>query len=126
MYVQQILELSVLCSTFTLFLDFCYRDGNILEWWPEWWAKFFIGRPKHTGKKKLEEEGFLEFRDYWFDRASRSFWFKAGYCVVCANVWHSLIICFLFGFYDLTYWLYCIPVILLSNFIVRFFHDKLL
>lgn len=127
MYVHQIIELSVLSSTLSLFLDFCYRDGNILGWWLESLAKFFIGKPNDPGKDKIEADGFLDYRDWWFDKANKSFWFKPlGSCVVCANVWHSALLCFLGGYFVSTvYWVYAIPIILLSNFIVRFFHDKL-
>ena len=111
---QEIVALSILSASLSLFLDFCFREGNIFSGWLEFWARWWLKRNGlYKVKRHNDRELLLADCKWW--------WFKPlGYCIVCSNVWVSvgvaLILCPV-----------CIlPVILLSNFLVRYFYNELL
>lgn len=106
----RIVELAVCSTLLSLFLDFCFREGNIFEGWLDFLADLHL--PKEAMNIDDREDRF-KLVDW--------FWFKPlGGCVVCMNVWISFITCALF-FWD---WRFII-VVLLSNFLVRFFQEKI-
>lgn len=111
MFTWYIVELSVLSALVSLFLDFCFREGNIFEGWLDFWADVFLSEDLPDD---LDRETRFKLVDW--------FWFKPlGYCVVCMNVWISLITCLLF-YRD---WKFVL-VVLLSSFLVRITHERLL
>ena len=62
--------------------------------------------------------------DYKYDK-TKFVWFKPlGYCVVCMNVWISLL--YGLGFVFFLYPFKFLGMILLSSFLTRFFYGKLL
>lgn len=106
-----IVELAALSALISLFLDFCFREGNILGWWIDFLIDVELPHLTNSGIEREDKEKLVY-----------SWWYKPlGGCVVCMNVWVSLSLC-LFTFHD---WR-LVVVILLSSFLVRFFQDKIL
>lgn len=112
-FSMYIIELAVFSAVLSLFLEFCFREGHIFEGWLNFWAKRHL--PEDVWEdEKIDREDKLELVTW--------FWFKPlGGCVVCMNVWISFILCLLFH-PELTF----LSVVLLSSFLVRFFHKKIL
>lgn len=120
-----IVELAVISALLSMFLDFTFREGNIFEGWLDFLADLHL--PEDVEQADIEREDRFKMVDW--------FWFKPlGGCVVCMNVWISFILCVLFyqrvpvelGIYGLFEFIAgVLLVVLLSNFIVRFFQEKI-
>lgn len=111
---QEIVALSILSASLSLFLDFCLREGNIFSGWLEYWAeRWLVKNNKFHAKRHKDRELMLSDCKWW--------WLKPlGYCVVCSNVWLSAFIGLLLCPLGV------LPIILLSNFLVRYFYNELL
>lgn len=106
-----IIELAVISALLSLFIEFCFREGNIFGGWLDFLADMHL--PEDVMNADLDREDRFEMVDW--------FWFKPlGGCVVCMNVWISFALCAVF-YWD---WKF-ILVVLLSSFIVRFFQEKI-
>lgn len=106
-----IIELAAISALFSLFLDFCFREGNIFAGWIDFLIDAELPESVTKDLKRSEKD------DLMF-----SWWYKPlGGCVVCMNVWISFAMC-LFFYHD---WK-LILVVLLSSFFVRLFHERLL
>lgn len=123
-FSTSIVELAVIAALISLFLDFTFREGNIFAGWLDFLADLHIP----ADAMDLEREDRFELVEW--------FWFKPlGGCVVCMNVWISFAICACF-FQRLELNLGVNAVIetiagallmvLLSNFLVRFFQEKII
>lgn len=127
------IELAVLSALLSLFLEFCFREGNIFAGWMPFLADRWLKRknPKvleELSKKtntdiQVETEGdYQTVREYKLSLV-KWWWFKPlGYCVVCMNVWITLII-------NQIYFLPLMELgfaVLLSNFLVRYFYERIL
>jgi hypothetical protein len=142
--MMDIASISFFIASFSLFLDFCFREGNIFDGWLIFWAKRWMRREmpellQEYGEMSDEEFESLKMADfdskweYLFSHVDW-FWFKPlGDCVVCANVWHSFLLaplllmatngvssCFGCPLFD------TFVVILTSNLIVRILHQRIL
>lgn len=130
-HLPTILTWSVFTFLLSVFLDFCLSENNIFEGWLNFWARLWLKNNKpellEKYKDKTDSEVWLEnpkyetVREFLFSEV-RWFWFKPlGACVVCMNVWIS------FAFFWTQDNLICfLSMILLSNFLVRLTHDRLL
>lgn len=106
-----IVELAALSALISLFLDFCFREGNILGWWLDLLIDLEHSMDVTDGLTREQKE-----------ELPLSWWYKPlGGCIVCLNAWVSLSLC-LFFYHDIKF----LIVILLSSFFVRLFHDRLL
>jgi hypothetical protein len=86
--------LSLACTGFSLFLDFCFRDGNILGGVYRWLDKRF-------GATRLMK--------------------PLGACIFCANMWHGIIsFVIIVLFTGISPWLF-LPYSMLSHFSLRIF-----
>lgn len=106
-----IVELAVIAALISLFLDFCFREGNILGWWID--LLIDIELPSSVTKDLSRDEKEEMIRAWWYK--------PLGGCVVCLNAWVSISLC-LFFYHD---WK-MIFVVLLSSFFVRYFQEKIL
>lgn len=138
-----ILFISFLIAALSLFLDFCFREGNIFEGWLIFWAKRWLRRnlPELLDEyEPMSDDEFESLRmadfgskwEYLFEHVGW-FWFKPlGFCIVCANVWHSFLLIPVFmATNGLTSCFECplidiFAVILTSNLIVRVLQTKIL
>lgn len=109
------LEIAVYSALLSLFLDFCFRDGNILDFWIKFLLVNTFGRKFVTDflevgtREELEELAVHENK-----------WLKPlGLCVVCYNFWITLGLCAVYDHPSLL-------AVLLSSFIVRIAHGRLL
>lgn len=106
-----IVELAFISALISLFLDFCFREGNILGWWIDFLIDAELPESVTRDLKREEKEEMVF-----------AWWYKPlGGCVVCLNAWVSIGLC-LFFYHD---WKF-ILVVLLSSFIVRFFQEKII
>lgn len=106
-----IIELAAISALLSLFLDFCFREGNIFAGWIDFLIDAEL--PESVTKDLTRDEK----EDMIF-----AWWYKPlGGCVVCLNVWISLGLC-LFFYHD---WK-LILVVLVSSFLVRLLHERLL
>lgn len=125
-------------ASLSLFLEFTFREGMIFQSWLKFlsdrWlkkndpdAKFFGESLKGlTMEKCLEKtEGQYESEyDYKYGH-TKWVWFKPlGECVVCMNVWISVLygVCFAFFAFPIKF----LGMVLLSSFLVRYFYGKLM
>lgn len=121
-----IVEIAAISALISMFLEFTFREGNIFSDWLDFLADLHL--PVDV-KEALNND-----RDDRFNMVDW-FWFKPlGGCVVCMNVWISFILCVVFyrrvavelSMYGLFEFIAgALLVVLLSNFIVRFFQDKI-
>lgn len=108
-----IIELAVISALVSLFLDFCFREGNIFEGWLEFLYEHSVpGKVRQQMANKEREDRFEKITWFWFK--------PLGGCVVCMNVWISFALCLAF----FREWEF-IVVVLLSSLIVRFFQEKI-
>lgn len=127
-----ILESSVFAALLSLLIEFCLRDGMILGFYlnriSDWWLIKNDPQSYEDGNAlrsltSVECEQMTGYEsEYEFKRAKvRWFLFKPlGYCVVCFNVWLTLpFALFMPTFYGFIF------TLLLSNFIVRYFYEKI-
>lgn len=131
-----IIEVALLSALLSLFLDFTFRAKNIFEKWLDFWADRWLEKHKPIVLKFVEgktdediviaTEGKDEtVREYKHERVDW-FWFKPlGGCVVCMNVWISFVLCAIWLVFGCLAWWGVLPVVLLSNFVVRFFQEKI-
>lgn len=140
-----IIELAVICALISLFLDFTFRKGNIFATWLDFLADSWLEKHKPIVLRFVEGKTDKDIllatdgkdesvREYKHERVDW-FWFKPlGGCVVCMNVWISFIMCaFFFRSMELDLGVNsfveticgALIFILLSNFIVRFFQEKI-
>lgn len=120
------LELAFISALLSLFLDFCFREGNIFEGWLDFLADLHL--PEDVEAADIDREDRFKMVDW--------FWFKPlGGCVVCMNVWISFCTCLCFiGRIQLDLGVHALfetlagalLVVILSNFIVRFFQEKII
>lgn len=124
---------SVFTALLSLFLDFTFREKNIFEGWLNFWANRWLSKNKPAvifyAESKTDDEIKVltsgehdTVREYKHDKVEWFWWKPLGGCVVCMNVWISFFFMLFFGASLFEYLFY----ILLSNFLVRFFHEKLL
>lgn len=124
---------SVFTAFLSLFLNFTFREGNIFQGWLDFWADWWLRKNKpyeinYTEGKTDDEIKLLTngehetVREYKHDKVDWWWWKPIGGCVVCHNVWVSFCFIPFFSVSILEYLFY----ILISNFIVRFFHERLL
>lgn len=111
-----IIEIAAFSALLSLFLEFCFREGNIFQQWLPFIAERYLKR-KGIDSTDLPREDKLELASDWF-------WFKPlGYCVVCMNVWITTMSISIFGLnLDPPSMLLAI---LFSNLLVRYFQDKI-
>lgn len=121
-FSTSIIELALLSALHSLFLDFCFREGNIFDGWLEFWYRQSVPgkiREQLDSQKDVTREDRFEHINW--------FWFKPlGGCVVCMNVWISFAVCAIWIFFGALYLCEVLPIVLLSSFIVRYFHEKIL
>lgn len=124
-----IIELAFISALISLFLDFCFREGNILCWWLDFLADTWLGilNTEHynamTKEQIIIESGgeYENNRDYKFSKVEWFFFKPLGYCVVCMNFWVSLGIGLFYGHnYEFIF------IALVSSLIVRLLHERLL
>lgn len=109
-----VIELSIISALASLFLNFCMKEGHILAWWLDFWAWVLLD-------KKIKYPKGVDRRDYKFAQVDSPLFKPLGYCVVCMNVWVSLGIgIFTWDVKDI------FIIIIISSFIVRLTHGKLL
>lgn len=132
-----IIELGIFSALLSLFLEFCFRDQNIFSGWLDWWADWWLSRndpQKLELVNKMDDEDVIELTDGDYDKARdykfslvHWWWFKPlGYCVVCMNVWVSLLLCSIPFVLLFMSPIELLCTVLLSNFLVRYFYKKLL
>lgn len=124
------IELAVISALLSLFLEFCFREGNIFAGWLDFIANKRLDKEtlnklsnKTNTDIQAETEGdYQTVREYKLSLV-KWWWFKPlGYCVVCMNVWITLII-------NQIYFLPLMELgfaVLLSNFLVRYFYERIL
>lgn len=106
-------------ALFSYFLDYCFRPGAIFGKWLPFLAKTNI---KLFHPKRLNEtepfKGHADYENMLIDNAQDCIFFKVlGGCIICTNIWIGFISFIFVGqFYS---WLYAIPYILFSSFILR-------
>lgn len=132
MYIvtTHIIELSILSALLSLMLEFCMRKGNILGWWLDWIADVWLGKRVAMRYNSMSDDEVFKLTHGKYDNArdwklaNVDFWlFKPlGYCVVCMNAW----IAFGIGMFKDAGIGGTVVVVLLSSFLIRYFHDKLL
>lgn len=91
--LQIILEAST-AALLSLFLEFCFREGNIFSFWLSFWGELYrVVFPYKIPHQKImisETNGeCLTERDYMIWKA----WLitkPLGYCIVCFNFWVTL------------------------------------
>lgn len=109
-----IIVIAVFTALLSLFLEFCFRPGNIFQGWLKFWADRWL-KKKELYDKEMSLDDRYELVDWWYFK-------PLGYCVVCMNVWIIAIVSIPveIGAMDLLF------AILLSNFLVRYFKDRIL
>lgn len=124
------IELAVISALLSLFMEFCFREGNIFAGWLDFIANKRLDKEtlnklsnKTNTDIQAETEGdYQTVREYKLSLV-KWWWFKPlGYCVVCMNVWITLII-------NQIYFLPLMELgfaVLLSNFLVRYFYERIL
>lgn len=128
-----IIGLAGLSALLSLLLEFCFRKEMVFSGWLEFWADWWLSRNDPDELNLVEDmsdqdaieltDGEYETaREYKFSKVKWWFFKPLGYCVVCMNVWVSFVIVSLFLVAPLDAF-YCV---LLSSFLVRYFHKKLL
>lgn len=130
-FIIPIVFWAVFTALLSLFIEFCLRErmifGKWLEWIADWWLinnnPDIVARATELTDKELLEKGeYDSVRNYKFDHV-KWFWFKPlGACVVCMNVWIALPFALLLNVNILGQ----VFMILLSNFLVRLFHNRIL
>lgn len=126
------IELALFSAGLSMFIEFGFHDGRLLQWWLPFWATLWL---KLTDKKLLSKiqrasaeqiltREFEDKREYLLESAS--FFIKPlGYCVVCFNVWVSLVVLLITNRVEHNiYQVLCYFII--SNLAVRFLNEKLL
>ena len=143
--VAKVCVAAALIAMLALFLEFCFRPGNVFCFWLDFWQNRWL---------KRNDPGFYEAatNDMTDDQVRKDpehdhetiaslmrarvdwFWFKPlGGCVVCFAVWVAFACLPLFNVCAFNE---CLPIIdllianlavvLLSNFLVRYFHGLLI
>ena len=102
------ISLSVLL---TLFLEFCFRDGNIFELWLPFWARLEL----RLKRKPIKDEYEWLMDNTWFTK-------PLGSCVVCMGFWISLFVLAPFIKEPVVY----IFGILLSSFLIRLVYNYII
>lgn len=131
--LQQAITWGFFTALLSLFLDFCFRESNIFEGWLDFWADRWLRKNKpeilEFVKEKTDEdiklltlEKWDSVREYKHDHVEWFWWKPLGGCVVCMNVWISFFFILFFPATVLGYLFY----VLFSNFLVRFFHERVL
>lgn len=112
-------------ALFSYFLDFCFWEGNVFGKWLPFIAKLNLKwfRPKLLETlKEAKKNKNPEYDNMLVELASKeslALFKVAGGCIVCLNVWIG------FGSYVLIHaftplgWLYAIPYLLFSSFLLR-------
>lgn len=126
-FSTSIIELAVISALLSMFLDFCFREDNIFGGWLEFlYSQSVPGLLRQQMQNFDREDRFKAITDWWFK--------PLGGCVICMNVWISFCICGCFYkriALDLGVSVFIetiagvLLVVLLSNFIVRFFQEKI-
>jgi len=122
---------------FTLFLEFCFREGHIFEGWLEFWAVRWYKKEApeildsylDMSLKEVEEMGYETRRELILDNVDW-FWFKPlGHCPPCLNIWISILTAPVALYYSQPVGLLEVIIIftlaLFSNFLTRFFLDRI-
>lgn len=121
-----IIELAVISALLSMFLDFTFREGNIFEGWLDFLADLHLPEDVKEALDNDREERFKMVDWFWFK--------PLGGCVICMNVWISFAICACFvRRIDLDLGVHVVfetlagalLMVLLSNFLVRFFQEKI-
>lgn len=99
-------------SLLSLFLEFCFREGNIFQFWLPMWAKVDLFIRGESMEGSYDE---LLDRAEWITK-------PLGACVVCFGFWVSAIVLIPFIGDPFVY----IFGILLSSFFIRLFYGLLL
>ena len=116
----KLIGIAFLCSLLSFFLDFTFREGAIFGVWLNFIARKlvkFFNKQKYLLINKMPKES----QDFEFINEADTIplFQPLGRCIVCSNVWQTIIIySSIFYFLNLNFWFVFI-VILLSSFFLR-------
>lgn len=113
--------LGAINALFSYFLDFCFWEGNIFGFWQPFIAKICL-RFKNPEKLKALQSAKdnPEYENMLIAAAGKIFLFKVlGGCAPCTNIWIGFISFFFINPFIGLGWVYAIPYLLFSSYILR-------